>query len=164
MTKRLLLTLFLLVSICYSQQRVDPRNTYHRLLCVVPLVGAGTDPDPKRPDHAPLPVPGARPGTSGIIAYSYQASDDGQSALVEFVARDRSAFQEILADARPNVKVFEKGKDRREAIEQEFRKHKKNFHLDQFGTIVPGKPACSSESSCCRARCQERISITTRII
>src|SRR5713226_5098147 len=85
-------------SALFSQQRVDSRNTYSRLLCVVPMVGKGTWSDPKRPMYAPLP--GAAPSTSrsGILGFVHQLSDDGQVALVEFVAKDRSAFRAILAD------------------------------------------------------------------
>ena len=64
-------------------------------------------------------------------------SDDGKLALVEFVALDRKAFKDVLADLNPNVKVFLKGKDKREDIETEFKKHKKDFRLDQFGASVP---------------------------
>jgi len=70
-------------------------------------------------------------------------SDDGQFALVEFVARDAKAFDRILADINVNininvnVKAFRKGKDKREDIEAEFRKHKKDFSFDHFGVRVP---------------------------
>jgi hypothetical protein len=137
MKHRLLLLFVYALSTLSAQQRVDPRNTHHRLLCIVPMVGAGTDADPRRPAHAPVFVPGAAPSSSGIIAYHYQLSDDGQYALVEFVARDRSAFKDILADRGMNVRTFEKGRDKLQDIEQEFRKHKKNINLAQFGMIVP---------------------------
>jgi hypothetical protein len=121
-----------------AQHRVDPRNMYERALCVVPMVGSGTPEDPMRPQYAPLPPPpGMPPSRDGIIAFSYQVSDDGKLALVEFVALDRKAFEDVLADLNPNVKVFLKGKDKREDIETEFKKHKKDFRLDQFGAIVP---------------------------
>jgi hypothetical protein len=117
---------------------VDPRNTYERLIMVVPMVGAGTYADPRRPLYAPLPpARGVAPSRSGIIAFCYQISDDGRSALVEFVARDRSGFKQILEDRRSDVKIFEKGKAKRAEIEAEFRKYKKNFDFDRFGVSVP---------------------------
>jgi hypothetical protein len=64
-------------------------------------------------------------------------SDDGKLALVEFVAYSRDAFKDLLADTRPDIKVFIKGKDKREDIEKEFKKHKKDFNLDTFGTVAP---------------------------
>ena len=31
----------------FAQHKVDPGNTYHRLLCIVPIVGSGTFEDPR---------------------------------------------------------------------------------------------------------------------
>ncbi len=77
------------------------------------------------------------PSRDGIIAFSYQISDDGRSALVGFVARDRSGFKQILEDRRADVKIFEKGKAKRADIENELRKHKRDFSLDRLGVSVP---------------------------
>ena len=138
MTVRFLLaTLFLWLPLV-AQHRVDPRNMYERALCVVPMVGAGTPDDPRRPAYAPLPPsPGSPPSADGIIGFTYQVSDNGKFALVEFVARNRAAFKELLADGNPEVKVFIKGKDKREDIDKEFKKHKKDFDLDKFGVSMP---------------------------
>jgi hypothetical protein len=118
---------------------VDPRNSYQRLLCVVPIVGSGTMQDPRRPEFAPAPVASiaAQSSRAGILAFTWVASDDGKSALVEFVARDRAAFQPILADKRPNVRVFEKGKAAKADIETEFKNARKNFDLEKFGVVLP---------------------------
>lgn len=120
----------------FAQRKVDLRNTYERLVCIVPMVGAGTPADPRRPMYAPLP--GAEPAREGIIAFSYQLSDDGQYALVEFVARDHAGLAPILADKdlRHDVKAFGKGKAKREDIEKEFRKYKKDFDFSRFGVNV----------------------------
>jgi len=77
-------------------EKVGGRNTDERLLAILPLVGKGTLADPKRPTYAPLAA--AMPRT-GIIAYHYVLSADGNSALVEFVAVHRSVFQTVLAGA-----------------------------------------------------------------
>lgn len=121
-----------------AQHPVDSRNTYQRLICVVPVVGSGTPADPRRPMYAPLPPQrGQAPSRTGIIAFTFQLSDDKRSALVEYVARDRSAFQAILADKSSNVRVFQKGKDKREDVLRELRKYKKDFDIDRFGVSVP---------------------------
>jgi hypothetical protein len=113
---------------------------HERLLCVVPIVGTGTPDDPRRPMFAPLP--GARkavenaddsPAAEGIIAFSFEESDDGRYALVEFVARDRAAFDRITKDKSSDIKVFREDKDQRDEIEREFRKHKRSFRLDRPG-------------------------------
>jgi hypothetical protein len=64
-----------------------------------------------------------------------QLSDDGKSALVEFVARDMSAFTAILGDK--SIKVFVKGKDKKGDIEAELKKYKKDFDLNRFGLVMP---------------------------
>jgi len=80
---------------------------------------------------------------TGIIGFTHVLSDDGQFALVEFVARDAKAFDNVLADINANininvnVKAFRKSKDKREDIEAEFRKHKKDFSFENFGVRVP---------------------------
>jgi len=126
----------------FAQHKVQMHNMYERLYLVVPMIGSGTPQDPRRPMYVPAPVPpaadaGAHPASSGIIAYAFQESDDGQYALVELVARDPSAFKPILEDREPRVKIFRKGKDKREDIETEFRKHIKDFDLDSLVVNVP---------------------------
>jgi hypothetical protein len=120
-----------------AQPRVDARNTYERVMAVVPvMVGAGTADDPKRPMYAtPAQVQTAMATRQGILAFTHVMSDDGTLALVEFVARDRSAFQAILAD--PTVKSFLKGRDKREDMEAEFLLHKANFNFAMFGVRMP---------------------------
>ena len=113
-----------------EHQRVDSRNTYSRIICVVPMVGAGTPTDPRRPQYAPWP-PAPHGSRTEIIGFSHQVSDDGRFALVEFVARDRAGFQAILNDK--TVRVFEKGKDKKDDLELELKKYKKDFDLNAFG-------------------------------
>src|ERR1700691_4465124 len=103
MTQRLLIGLLMLAGVVCAQRSVDPRNTYHRVICVVPMIGSGTAADPKRPLYAPAPGI-ALP--NGIIGFTQVPSDDGKSAIVEFVARNRSAFHAILADS--SITVYEK--------------------------------------------------------
>jgi hypothetical protein len=132
-----------LVAPLIAQQRVDPRNRYERLWCVVPMVGKGTFDDPRRPQYAPLPGAAAvdpsvvNPNTvPAIIAFSFQVSDDGNYALVEFVARDRVAFKDILADTRPTVQAFVKGTATRGDIETAFKALKKDFDITTFGVPI----------------------------
>ena len=132
----LALALVSVLPVLFAQQRrVDMRNTYYRLLCVVPMTGKGTPADPRRPEYAPLPS--TAPKATGIIAYTWQPADDKKNALVEFVARDRAAFKAILEDRRPDVKVFEKGKAKKADILGEFRRWKRDIDLDTFGVNVP---------------------------
>ena len=94
------------------------------------MVGAGTFEDPRRPLF--VPAPGAE-GESSIVGFSYEMSDDGNSALVELVAVDPAAFTPILEDKRADVKVFEKGKAKKEDVEKEWKKYKPKFDAEKFG-------------------------------
>lgn len=127
----------LCVPLAQAQPRVDARQMYERVMAVVPLTGSGTFADPKRPMYAPTPaeMQQATITRKGILGFTFVMSDDGQFALVEFVARDRSAFQQILADS--SIKAFLRGRDRREDMEAEFLKHKKNFNFATFGVRMP---------------------------
>ena len=70
------------------------------------MVGTGSVRDPKRPLFVPAPaLPRGTPvidrtkpvdaDFTAITGFSYHLSDDGKYALVEFIARDPQAFQEI---------------------------------------------------------------------
>src|SRR6202049_1199814 len=116
MGKRLIVAFLVLAGVVSAQRPVDPKFTYHRVICVVPFMGSGTATDPKRPKYAPWPLPAvvnrmpvtpANPIQRGIIGFSYVPSDDGKLAIVEFVARERSAFQPLFADS--SLTIFEKG-------------------------------------------------------
>lgn len=134
-----------------SQQRLGLNLSYERLLAVVPMVGAGTYEDPRRPKYAPTgplqlsegaPSDRAQPNSEanqpvrkGILGFSFVVSDDSQFALVQFVAASKADFKQILAD--PNVKSFIKGKTRRLDIETEFRRFKADINLDRLEVSVP---------------------------
>ena len=118
-----------------GQKKVDARMTYDRVWVVAPMIGKGTLADPKRPMYAPAPSAMSPTSRTGILGFTFVASDDGRSALAEFVARDRSAFKDILADK--SIKAFLKGRDKREDVEAEFKKQKKDFDFASFGVRMP---------------------------
>lgn len=107
-----------------AQDHVDPKNQHERIMAVVPIIGAGTYADPKRPMFAPGPKD--ERAVDGILSFEWQPSDDGQYAVVEFVALDRKPLEAILAHPRV-VKAFEKGKVKREDVERELRTFRKDF-------------------------------------
>ena len=120
-----------------AQPRVDSRQTYERIVAVVPMTGAGTAADPLRPKYAPLPrLPAQAPSRAGILAFNYVMSDDGKSAIVEFVARDRAALLPILNDPQLAGKVFQKGTSKRADVELALKKYKKDFSLDKFAGVA----------------------------
>lgn len=109
---------------------------YHRLICLVHLTGTGTPADPIRPEYAPDDRDPSRADRTGIVAWAFQLADDKKMAIVHFVAVDRKAFASILADSRPEIRVFEIGKDSRNAIETEMKKYKHDFDLDTLKVIA----------------------------
>jgi hypothetical protein len=128
--------------------QVDPLNSYHRVIAVVPYVGSGKSGDPKRPKYAPLPsetvagslaseaattttAASAANPHSGIIAFTHLPSDDGKMAIVEFVSTDRASLMPILSDK--SIQSFEKGVASPTAILTVIEGFKKNFTLDHFG-------------------------------
>jgi hypothetical protein len=136
MTQRLFVGLLTLTGVVCAQHHVDPRNTYHRVIAVVPLIGSGTAADPKRPEYAPWGAPTAQSSTSsGIIGFTQVPTDDGKSAIVEFVARDRKSLAAILANT--SITSFEKGIQSQATIETALQKVKKNFVLVQFEVVMP---------------------------
>src|ERR1700730_13316811 len=111
MNGRFVVGLLVLTGVVCAQRRLDPRNTYQRIVCVVPMVGKGLPADPKQPQAAPWP-PSQDP--KGIVAFFFEPSDDGKLAVVEFVAQNRSAFQAILNDK--TIQIFEKGRASKASI------------------------------------------------
>ncbi len=124
--------------VSHGQYHVSPRNLYQRVYAVVPMVGDGTYENPRRPMFTANRAAARSRGSAeaGTISYSYQVSDNGRLALVEFVARDKEALRQILSSGRGDVKVFHKGTASRPQIEQEFQKHRKAFDWSKFGALA----------------------------
>jgi len=81
-------------------------------------------------------APVAMASRPGYLAWSMQKSDDGTMAIIHIVAADHHAFDSILADKRPEIRVFEIGKDSPDAIQAEMQKYKKDFNLNTFQVVV----------------------------
>jgi len=95
------------------------------------MIGSGTVLDPRRPEYAPLPDQiGAK---TGLIGFTYQASEDGQHALIELVALRREALSKVLEDR--SIRAFEKGAARAQDIEAAFQQFEKDFKLSQFEEV-----------------------------
>jgi len=99
----------------------------------VHLTGSGKKGDPIRPEYVPSALD---PKRKGIIAWSVQLTDDKKMAIVHMVAVDHHAFDAILADARPEIKVFEIGKTPKVAIEAELGLLKAGFDLGKFQVLA----------------------------
>ena len=131
MRRRLVIGLLACAAFLCAQRRVDPKNTYSRVITVVPITGTGSPTSPKRPEYAPWP---AATSQTGIQTFYWVPTDDGKSAVVEFTARDMTAFTQILADR--TIQVFVRGRDSKSTIETAIQKVKKSFTLDSFGMVL----------------------------
>jgi len=156
----ILVCLFALVGTVQAQPPVSPRNSYERILVILPIIGSGTAADPLRPSLIPAPgsatpnilnitisAPVTGPGVTVtpvaggpttpqnlILGYTWVPSDDGKFALTEIVMRDRSAFASIMA--LPGVTAFVKGVNKLADIQTAFQQYKKDFDPTKFGVWV----------------------------
>jgi len=117
-----------------AQRRVDPRNSYYRVIAVVPLV-AGANGEPAWPKHVPTAT-SAGPSAPGVFAFACELSDDGHHAIVELVGANRAALADVLADHDAGVLVFEKSAVARQVIESAIQPFRKDFSLSHFGVAV----------------------------
>ena len=114
------------------------------------MIGKGTNDDPLRPMFVPaggvqaLNQPSimerSRPGfvkpRSGIISFTAVPTDDGKSAIVEFVSMDRAGLREILESKAAGVQVFERGRQPQQAIDAAFKGRRRDFDFSKFQNKV----------------------------
>ena len=100
-----------------------------KTLLAVPMVGAGTWADPKRPAFV----------REAGVPFRYQVSDDGTMALVEASPRNLAEMAKLagLAKNDARAKVFRPEKDKKSDVEAEFKKLKKDFDPESFGRLAP---------------------------
>jgi hypothetical protein len=130
----------LFINTLFAQNRVSPEMMYHRVWAVVPLIGKGTADDPRRPMFVSSPAEQAarsKDDRSGLLGYSMQLSDDGKSALVEFVGATPADLKFIVASKVAGVKAFERGSATKAQIEAEFQKYKTGFSVSSFAGAAP---------------------------
>jgi hypothetical protein len=116
-----------------AQHAADPSARYYRLICLVHFTGSGKHTDPVRPEYVPTAAATSR---DGIVAWRVQVTDDKSMAIVHLVGANRQAFNAVLNDTRPEIRVFEIGKHGKAEIEAELRKYKKDFDLDSFQVVA----------------------------
>jgi len=101
---------------------------YHRVYAIVPMIGTGTKDDPKRPMFMPPPAKGpAAVAHTGIIGCQMWPSDDGNSALVEFVGATPQDLQAVTSSTATGVQVFFRGQHTQAEIEAAFQQYRKGF-------------------------------------
>jgi hypothetical protein len=133
MARRLFAVFLALAPTVCAQRRVDPRNTYHRVICVVPIIGYGTPSDPKRPHYAPWP-PASGKSQMDIVGFSHQLSDNGK--IGHRRVRGAGLRRDCGSLHDHSLEVFEKGVHKNHDIETEMKKLMKDFSLDKFGMVM----------------------------
>ena len=68
---------------------------------MVPIIGAGTADDPRRPLYSPVAGSQGSKQGSDILAFASQISDDGKFALIELIGRNRAALSVQLILCNP---------------------------------------------------------------
>jgi hypothetical protein len=133
---RCVVLLLLLINTLFAQNRVSREMMYHRVWAIVPLIGSGKPDDPKRPMFAPTLAEQTAKlkngDRSGVIGFSMQVSDDGKSALVEFIGEKPSELKFIVNSQAAGVMVFERGIATKAQIEAAFQKYKAGFTLNSL--------------------------------
>ena len=123
--------LTVVIGLFAGERYVSPLNTYFRVYAIVPVVGSGTAADPVRPMYVPVPSQIGR--ASGIIGFNSQLSEDGKTALIEIVARNRSVLAKMLADT--SIQTFVKGVATPAAVQSAFQPHKASFNFATFDEV-----------------------------
>ncbi len=111
----------------FAQPKTGVRPTGERVILVVPVTGTGTYSDPRRP--ALTPTAAEIGDKSKGLHFSWVASDDGRLAIVDLSARSMSVLARFRTDSRASS-VFERGKHKREDVERELQKLRKDYKVN----------------------------------
>jgi hypothetical protein len=100
-----------------------------KMLLTVPMVGAGTWEDPKRPAFV----------RETGVPFRYQVSDDGATAIVEAMPRTlaESAKLDDLAKKEPRARLYRPEKDKQSDVLIELKKQKRDFDDSAFTGLIP---------------------------
>jgi hypothetical protein len=69
------------------------------------------------------------------MGFYFEPTDDGKSAVVEFVAQNRAALLTILSDK--TIQAFEKGIASQVTIDAAIQPVREDFSLETFGMVMP---------------------------
>ena len=117
----------------FGQHSVQPSARYYHILGLVHLLGSGKPGDQIRPEYVPAV---AVIGRAGILAWKMQLTDDKSMAIIHLVAANHSAFKSLLSDQRPEILVFEPGKQTKATIETALQKYRKDFTMANFEVVA----------------------------
>lgn len=128
---------FLLLGSLLSQGSLNAQSLAQvrgeRVYIVVPMTGAGTWDDPKRPL-----LTKAKADDDGIEDFSYVLSDDERFAIVEVRIKNHPNLRQRLRERAESGRFFDPQSTPREEAERELRRIRKDFRWELFiGVEVP---------------------------
>lgn len=135
MTRRLFCTSLAATVLCSGQYL--QQGLKDQYIAIVPLQGKGTAADPIRPMYINKPGPLKRGGKPTIEALSWSYTDNKQLALVRITGTDRTVLRAMQNDSR--VKLFQRGRDKKDVVEREIRQHVKDFAVDDLPGLRKGQ-------------------------
>lgn len=115
-----------------AQSQRSQGAALERMIVVVPMVGAGTADDPRRPMG--MPAGDAKPDSP--IGYRYVISDSGQLAIVELTAPSRKHFDTALTAYGASAQAFGPRLHDRATVEKALRLIRRDFDLDSFLGVI----------------------------
>ena len=130
-------------SVGFSQSRSNVSAGHHRILCVVPMTGAGTVQDPRRPLWTPVaaqlhgrPKPNPLGGyqatvDDSLLSYQSVLTDDGQSAIVMFTVSGQAAAA-ALRNQQGIFVLFDSQSSKAVEILPVLRRFKRDFNLQML--------------------------------
>lgn len=101
-----------------------------RMIVVLPMGGAGTPENPRRPMGLSL----LQHDPAAPVAYHYILSDDGHFAIVELTAANAKHFDPALKVLSGMLHRFSSRKDSRVSVERVLKLLRKDFDLETFVT------------------------------
>jgi hypothetical protein len=131
---------FAILALCFVLPAQNPRlnGGGAKTWMVVPMIGAGTYSDPRRPAFV----------REAGVPFQMQLSDDGTMALVEVTGRTplelKRLEDRVKTDAR--ARVFQAGKDTLSGVVTEFRKYKRDFDPESFGVPAAFRPPAQKQN------------------
>ena len=144
------LFVFLIIGSAYSQPLPVMELGHERVLLIVPMVGAGTPGDPRRP----MGIPAGGIASDTPVNFRYVCSDDGKTAIVLLSAQQRAHIDALLVrtglvdaitpsqllSAPGSAYLFDPKQHARATVEAVFKTLRKNGSLESFlsGMPLPG--------------------------
>lgn len=117
---------------CYGQGHPSREASLERMIVVVPMVGAGTAEDPRRP----MGMPAGDAKQESPVGYRYVVSDSGRLAIVAITAPSRKHLDSVLTGYGALAEAFNPLNHERATVEKALKLIRRDFDLDSFLGVI----------------------------